>query len=182
MSQPLPRPWTVDDFLAWERRQPERYEFVGGIIRMMVGGSNAHTIIKDNIVTALRSHLHGQPCRALGEGPKVVTATATMYPDALVVCGPVDFAEDQVRAPTLVVEVLSRSTEDHDRGAKWVAYRDLEPLRHYLLVAQDARRVEVYSREAKSWSLQVLEPPDAIALPAIGAQLTFDEIYEDSGC
>ena len=48
MSQPLPRPWTVDDFLAWERRQPERYEFVGGIIRMMVGGSNAHTIIKDN--------------------------------------------------------------------------------------------------------------------------------------
>ena len=57
-----------------------------------------------------------------------MTATATMYPDAIVVCGPIDFAEDQVRAPTVVVEVLSRSTEDHDRGAKWVAYRDLASL------------------------------------------------------
>ena len=110
VTEPLPRPWTVEDFLAWERRQPERYEFVGGVIRMMVGGSNAHTIIKDNIVGALRARLQGQPCRALGEGPKVVTATATMYPDAIVVCGPLDLA--------VVIEVLSRSTEDHDRSAK----------------------------------------------------------------
>jgi Uma2 family endonuclease len=87
-----------------------------------------------------------------------------------------------VRAPTVVVEVLSRSTEDDDRGAKWAAYRDVGSLRHYLLVAQDARRVEVYSREAKQWALHVFEPPAAIALPGIGAGLTFDEIYQDSGC
>jgi Uma2 family endonuclease len=182
MSQPLPKPWTVEDFLAWERRQPERYEFVGGVIRMMVGGSNTHTIIKDNIVSALRTRLRGRPCRALGEGPKVVTATATMYPDAVVVCAPIDLAEDQVRAPTVVIEVLSRSTEDHDRGAKWVAYRDVESLQHCLLIAQDARRVEVYSRETKRWSLQVLMPPEPIALSGIGVELAFDEIYEDSGC
>jgi Uma2 family endonuclease len=181
MSQPLPKPWTVEDFLAWERRQPERYEFVGGVIRMMVGGSNAHTIIKGNVFAALRDHLRGGPCRALAEGAKVVTATATMYPDAIVVCGPIDLAEDQVRAPKVVVEVLSRSTEDHDRGAKWVAYRDLESLQHYLLIAQGERRVEVYSREAERWSLQVVTPPDLVLLPAIGAELTFDEIYEDSG-
>jgi hypothetical protein len=69
---------------------------------MMVGGSNTHTIIKDNVVTALRAHLRGQPCRAFGEGPKVVTATATMYPNAIVVSGPIDLAEDQVRARTVV--------------------------------------------------------------------------------
>jgi Uma2 family endonuclease len=181
VSRPLPKPWTVEDFLAWERRQPERYEFFGGIVRMMVGGSNTHTIIKDNVVTALRARLRGKPCRALGEGPKVVTASATMYPDAIVVCGPIDLAEDQVRAPTMVVEVLSRSTEDHDRGAKWVAYREVESLQHYLLVAQDARRVEVYGRETRKWSLQVLEPPDVIALTAVGVELTFEEIYEGSG-
>ena len=181
MSQPLPRPWTVDDFLAWERRQAERYEFVGGVIRMMVGGSNAHTIIKGNVFAALRARLRGGRCRAMAEGSKVVTATATMCPDAAVVCGPIDLAEDQVRAPAVVVEALARSTEDHDRGAKWVAYRDLASLRHYVLVAQDERRVEVYSREARRWSLQVLAPPEAIALPAIGVALTFDEIYEDSG-
>jgi len=149
---------------------------------MMVGGSNAHTIIKGNVFAALRARLQGGQCRAMAEGSKIVTATATMYPDAIVVCGPIHLAEDQVRAPALVVEVLSRWTEDHDRGVEWVAYRDLESLRLYLLVAQDARRVEVYSREAKRWSLQVLEPPDMVALPAIGAELTFDEIYEDSGC
>jgi Uma2 family endonuclease len=182
MSHPLPSTGTVEDFLAWERRQPERYEFVGGVIRMMVGGSNAHTIIKGNVFAAPRARLRGGRCRALAEGAKVVTATATVYPDAIVVCGPIDLAEDQVRAPTVVVEVLSRSTEDHVRGAKWVAYRDLHSLQHYVLIAQDGRRVEVYSREAKRWSLQVVEPPDAVALPAIAAQLTFDEIYEDSGC
>lgn len=182
MSQPLPKPWTVEDFLSWERRQDERYEFVGGVIRMMVGGSNTHTIIKGNVFAALRTRLRGGRCRAMAEGSKVVTATAIMYPDAIVVCGPIDLAEDQVRTPTVVVEVLSRSTEDHDRGAKWVAYRDLESLQHYLLIAQDARRVEVYSREAKRWSLQVLTPPEAITLSAIGAELTFEEIYEDSGC
>jgi Uma2 family endonuclease len=96
MSEPLPKPWTVDDFLAWERRQPERYEFFGGMIRMMVGGSNAHTIIKGNVFAALRDRPQGRPCRALAEGAKVVTSVATMYPDALVVCGPIDLAEDQV--------------------------------------------------------------------------------------
>jgi Uma2 family endonuclease len=149
---------------------------------MMVGGSNARTIIKGNVFAALRARLQGQPCRALGEGPNVVTATATMYPDAIVVCAPIDLFEDQVRAPTVVVEVLSRSTEDHDRGFKWVAYRDRESLQHYMLIARDTRRVEVYGREAKRRSPQVVAPPDAIALTSVGVQLTFDEIYQDSGC
>ena len=181
MSEPLPKPWTVDDFLAWERQQPERYEFVDGVVRMMVGGSNAHTIIKGNVFAALREGLRGRPCRALAEGSKVVTATTTMYPDALVVCGPIDLAEDQIRQPAAVFEVLSRSTEDHDRGAKWVAYRELDALRHYVLIAQGRRRVEVYGRDGEDWTLRILEPPNVIGLPAIGAEVSFDEIYEDSG-
>jgi Uma2 family endonuclease len=181
MSEPLPKPWTVDDFLAWERQQPERYEFVGGVIRMMVGGSNAHTIIKGNVFAALRERLRGKPCRALSEGSKVVAASGTMYPDALVVCGPIDLAEDQVRQPAVVIEVLSRSTEDHDRGAKWVAYRGIEGLRHYVLIAQGQRRVEVYSRDGDDWRLRIVAPPEMVALPAVGLELGFDEIYEDSG-
>ena len=148
---------------------------------MMVGGSNAHTIIQGNVFATLRARLRGGRCRAMAESSKVVIATTTVYPDAIVVCGPIDLAEDQC-APTVVVEVLLRSTEDHDRGVKWVAYRDLESLQHYVLIAQDARRVEVYSRDAKRWSLQVLAPPEPVALPAIGAELTFDEVYQDGGC
>jgi Uma2 family endonuclease len=109
----------------------------------------------------------------------VVTSATTMYPDALVVRGPIDVAEDQIRQPAVVVEVLSRSTEDHDRGAKWVAYRDIEGLRHYLPIAQGRRRVEVYSRDGEDWTLRILQPPHALA--AIGVELSYDEIYEDSG-
>jgi Uma2 family endonuclease len=80
-----------------------------------------------------------------------------------------------------VVEVLSRSTEDHDRGAKWVAYREIEALRHYVLIAQSDRRVEVYSRDGADWTLHILAPPDAVQLAAIGIELGFEEIYQDSG-
>jgi len=104
-----------------------------------------------------------------------------MYPDAVVVCGPIDLADDQIRQPAVVIEVLSRSTEDHDRGAKWVAYREIEALRDYVLIAQGRRRVEVYSRDGADWALRILEPPDAVALPAIGVELGFEEVYQDSG-
>jgi Uma2 family endonuclease len=80
-----------------------------------------------------------------------------------------------------VIEVLSRSTEDHDRGAKWVAYREIEALRHYVLIAQSGRRVEVCSRDGADWTLRMLEPPAAVRLAAIGIELGLEEIYQDSG-
>ena len=116
----------------------------------------------------------------MAEGSKIVTAT--IYPVAIVVCGPIDLTEDQVRAPALVIEVLSARPRSRPRRQVDGLSGPSNPLRHYPLVAQDARRFEVYSREAKRWSLQVLESPDMVALPATGAELTFHEIYEDSGC
>jgi Uma2 family endonuclease len=80
-----PRPWTVDDFLAWEAQQPERYEFIDGMVFMMVGGSAAHTIIKGNVFKALSSRLSGGQCQALTEGLKVVTPENVHYPDTLVI-------------------------------------------------------------------------------------------------
>ena len=62
-----------------------------------------------------------------------------------------------------------------------MAYREIEALRHYVLIAQGRRRVEVYSRAGGDWTLRILEPPDAVTLPAIRAEVSFDEIYEDSG-
>jgi Uma2 family endonuclease len=183
MAEVLPRPWTVDDFLAWEAGQPERYEFVDGVLRMMVGASVAHTVIKDNIAAALRERLRGGPCRALSQGPKVVTESAVLYPDVTVTCTPLEPAEDRVRAPTVIVEVLSRSTADYDRGAKGVIYRDMPSLQHYLLVAQDRRRVELYSRMGEDWSLRVIEPPGtSVRLLSIDAELSLEEIYAESGC
>jgi Uma2 family endonuclease len=104
-----------------------------------------------------------------------------MYPDAVVVCGEIDFADDQARNPVAVFEVLSRSTESEDRGPKFVAYRSIGTLRHYVLIAQEARRAEVFSRSGDEWTFRIVEPPQALHLPDIGAELRLDDIYEDSG-
>jgi len=183
MATVLPKPWTVEDFLAWEAQQPERYEFIDGMVFMMVGGSAAHTIIKGNVFNALVARLRGKPCRALTEGLKVVTPINAHYPDVAVICTPIEPLDEQIREPVAIVEILSRSTGDRDRGAKWVGYRELPTLQHYVLVAQDRRRVEVFTRTADGWSLHLVEPPlQTVPLPAIGVDLDLDDIYADSGC
>ena len=180
MRATLPQPWTVDDFLAWEAQQPERYEFIDGMVIMMVGGSAAHTIIKGNVFAALRRVLGRGSCRALAEGLKVVTPINVHHPDVAVICTPIDPADDRIREPVVMVEVLSRTTADRDRGAKWVGYRELPSLQHY--VAQDQRRVEVYTRADDGWSLRLYAPPlGQVPLVTLGIEVSLDEIYDGSG-
>jgi Uma2 family endonuclease len=178
----LPIPWTVNDFLEWEAQQPERYEFIDGMILGMVGGSAAHTIIKGNLFASLAARLRGGACRALPEGLKVVTPINVHYPDIAVICTAIQPADDQIREPVVIIEVLSRTTGDRDRGAKWVGYRELPSLQHYVLVTQQHRFVEVYSREGAGWGLILYAPPlPSVPLPAIGVELPLDEIYDGSG-
>ena len=123
MTEPLPKPWTVEDFLAWEAQQPERYEFIDGAIIGMVGGSAAHAAIKDNVTSALNTRLKGRPCRAYSEGLKVVTPVASHYPDVVVTCQPVQPTDDRIGEPLVVIEILSRTTADRDRGRSGSAIR-----------------------------------------------------------
>ena len=84
--------------------------------------------------------------------------------------------------PTIVVEVLSPTTESHDRIRKWREYQTIASLQHFVLVAQSERRIEVYTREGEGWQLAVVEPPDdTVALKAIGTRLSLETIYEGSG-
>jgi Uma2 family endonuclease len=173
---------TVDDFLAFEAEEPERYEFVDGIVRMVTGGSAAHSAIKGNVFAALRAALRSGPCRVDVDDLKVVTATAVMYPDVLVICRPMAQEDDRVTDPTVVVEVLSPTTERHDRIAKWREYQRIASLQYFVLVEQAERRVEVYSRTDTGWELVTVEPPaDEVVLQAIGASLSLEAIYEESG-
>jgi Uma2 family endonuclease len=182
MTEPLPQPWTVEDFLEWEAQQPERYEFIDGRILGMVGGSAAHATIKGNVFAVLRARLQRGPCRVFVASLKVVTDFASHYPDVVVTCVPVPPADDQIREPVVVVEVLSRTTADHDRSAKWVGYQDIPSLQHYVLVAQDRRRVELFTRADDGWHLRIIRSlRGKVELSAISTELTLDEIYEDSG-
>ncbi len=175
-------PPNLEELLDWERRQDERYEFVDGILRAMVGGTLAHNTIAGNIFAALKARLRGGPCRAFVEGPKVVTADSFLYPDVVVSCTPAPPASDVVPEPVVIVEVLSRSTADHDHGAKWRAYQTLPSLRCYLLVAQDRIEVETFTRDGAGWHYaRLTDPGAAIELPPLGVTLTLAEIYEESG-
>jgi Uma2 family endonuclease len=182
MARARPQPWTVEDFLVFEAEELERYEFVDGIVRMMTGGSAAHSRIKANVMAALDNMLRGGPCSAYIDDLKVVTATAVMYPDVLAACMPIAAEDDRVQEPIVVVEVLSPTTERHDRIAKWREYQRIRSLQHFVLVEQAERRVEVYSRTETGWALASIEPPqDEVALSAIGAKLSLEAIYERSG-
>jgi Uma2 family endonuclease len=182
MAKARPQPWTVDEFLAFEAEEPERYEFVDGILRMMTGGSAAHSAIKGNMFAELKAALRSGPCRVDVDDLKVVTETAVMYPDILVICRPLAPDDDRVADPTVVIEVLSPTTETHDRIRKWRQYQTIGSLRHFVLIAQSERRIEVYTREGSGWQLAVVEPPeDTVALQAVAARLSLEAIYDGSG-
>jgi Uma2 family endonuclease len=173
--------WTVDDFLAFEAQEPERYELVDGIVRLMTGGSAAHSAIKGNICFELRNALSRSFGVYLGD-LKVMTDTAVMYPDVLVTSRPLAPDDDRVADPAVVVEVLSPTTERHDRIAKWREYQRIGSLRHFVMVEQKERRIEVYTRTPTGWALRAVEPPeDEVVLDAIDARLSLEEIYHNSG-
>lgn len=179
MGKALRKPWTVAEFVAWEERQVERYEFVDGIVRMMTGGTAAHSTIITNIVVALKGALRGGPCRPFVDTPKVVTAFASLYPDVAVVCQPVEPDRTTLDAPTVIIEVVSPSTEGEDRGGKWAAYQTLPSLAHYLLVDQKETRVELFTRDGAGWRFQVFTGLNAVVeLSEVGAALPLAEIYD----
>ncbi len=179
MAHAAPKPWSVDEFLDWERTQEERYEYHDGLIRMMVGGTADHNTISGNIVATLRTRLRGGPCRAFMSAMKVQTDGAASYPDVVVTCAGVPPKGDVVPEPRVIVEVLSRSTESFDRGPKWDAYQRIPSLDQYVLVSQDRLRVEIYTRRERGWAFDVLaEPAEAIRFPALGVGMDLGEVYE----
>jgi Uma2 family endonuclease len=183
MAEPGPRPWSVEDFLAFEAEEVDRYELLDGIVRMMTGGSAAHSRIKTNVTNALNDPLREGLCSAYVDDLKVVTETTVMYPDVLVVCKPLSPDEDRVLEPAVVVERGTLADHRDPRsGAQVAAVQTIAPLKHLVLVGQSERRIEVYTRERDGWQRAVVEPPaDAVALKEVGASLSLEEIYQDSG-
>jgi Uma2 family endonuclease len=112
---------------------------------------------------------------------RVLETGLATYPDVTVVCGPreLDPADSNtVTNPTLIVEVLSHSTEEYDRGDKFEHYKRVPTLMQYVLVSQALRDVEVWSRREGEWSKIVSSPVDSAQLESIGAQVDVDELYD----
>jgi Uma2 family endonuclease len=177
-ATPQPMLADVDDFLAWVQGQRERYEFAGGRLVMMAGGSEDHNDIQVNLLTSLKRRLRGGPCKPNGSDLLVRIDDRTgRFPDASVTCG--REGRHYITAPVVILEILSPATELADRTDKRRDYQRLASLRHYVLIAQDAPRVEIYSRTTRGWRFEETEGLDVVvALEALEIALPLAEIYD----
>ncbi len=186
-SQPY-RLLDESEYLTLEASSPVRHEYVAGEIFAMTGASIRHNIIAGNLYTALRTHLRGSPCRALMEGVKLYLKKerSYFYPDVMVTCESrlleLDAQMQIVDSPTLIIEVLSPSTEGIDRREKLRAYRTLPSLKEYALVSQDECKLELYCRRGDiAWDIITFEPGDAVEFASVELQLPIADVYLEAG-
>jgi Uma2 family endonuclease len=185
MTTTYERPPSPAEYLVRERAAAYKSEYYGGEVVAMGGASRAHGRIVTALLVSVVGRLQGRPCDVFSSDIRVRIreAAAYVYPDLIVVCEEAQWADgrfDVLLNPTVVVEVLSPSTERLDRGRKADAYRRLPSLREYVLLAQDAPRAEVYRREPDgAWACEVVQGLDGtLRLASIGCTLPMAEVYE----
>jgi Uma2 family endonuclease len=171
---------SLDEFLAWERDQPERYEYARGVITMMTGGSAAHVTIAMNLAFALRQALRGTGCRPFGSDMRIIANHTVRYPDISVVCRHVDDRENNIPDPILIMEVISPTTEREDRGRKKFDYFATPSIQQYAIIEQDGCRVDLYTRTDTSWTDEIVEGDAVLKLSSIGVEISLDTVYEDT--
>ncbi len=180
---PQYRDWTVQDYLDYEREAENRHEFIAGEVYAMAGASERHNQIASALNYLLYGQLVDRPCSVFQSDMRVqAVENIFFYPDIAVICGDPHYRDDHRDAllnPTVIIEVLSASTEDYDRGRKFKHYREIASLQDYLLIAQNQMQVEHCTRQtADSWLLMVLSrPADSLTLASIGCALTLSDIY-----
>jgi Uma2 family endonuclease len=169
------KPLTLDEFLAWERSQPARYEFDGVQPVAMTGGSRVHSRVGTRLVIALGNRLQ-PPCEAFGPDLKVLTTGRIRYPDASVVCRASEEESDLVE-PTAVFEVLSPSTALTDRRVKALEYAAVATILVYVLLAQDRPELTVM-RRSRGWEPETLHGLDVtLELPEINVSVPLNVVY-----
>ena len=174
---------SVEDYLQLDSNSFEtRYEYVDGYVRMLSGGTANHATIGLNVASILRDLLRGSPCRAFNSDLRVqVSETRYFYPDVTVSCDERDRGQtDMIRSPRLVIEVLSTSTEAHDRGKKFSYYRQCPTIQEYVLINTEYPAVEVFRHEKNSlWTFHAFGPDDEVKLASIAVHFPVAAVYED---
>lgn len=177
---------TVEDYLSFEERSQTRHEFVDGRVFVVESSTRRHNLIAGNLYALLRAAVKGGPCKAYMSDVKVrVEATNSFYyPDVLVSCDYFDSKSVYTDSPTLVVEVLSRSTAGTDRREKLFAYEKVTTLKEYLIVHQRTRLVQYHKKNndgqwGEATELRTGASFKLESLPCTPIKLTVDEIYED---
>jgi len=175
--------YTLEEYIELERSTREKHEFFRGEIFDMGGASAVHNLIVANVIGEMRQYFRRKPCQVYPSDLRVKVSPTGLYtyPDVVVVCGQPQFEQpgETLLNPTLLVEVLSESSEAYDRGKKSEQYRTLLSLTDYLLIAQDRVLVEHYSRQpGERWLLHAANRlEDTMAIASLGCELPLSEIY-----
>jgi Uma2 family endonuclease len=184
MSTLAKRKYTPEEYLELERSSEQKSEYNNGEIFAMGGASARHALITLNIAAELRGQLRERACTVYSTDLRVRVSYEGLYayPDVIVVCGEPKFTDnefDTLTNPLVIVEVLSPTTKNYDRGEKFEQYRKIEDLHEYLLAAQDRPHVEHYIKQRDgTWLLSEVESREAaVELPSLGCSLSLAEIY-----
>jgi Uma2 family endonuclease len=178
------RKFTLQEYLAREETSPTRHEFYRGEIFAMSGGSLSHGMIATNIAVKLSLLLANRGCRPYSSDHRTASAELHTYPDLVVVCGdPImsDVDPYAITNPVVIVEVLSPSTANYDRGKKFELYWKIKTFRDYVLVDQFEPRIECFSRDASGlWRINVVTGLDAtLNIPSLNCDLPLRDVYLD---
>ncbi len=179
--------YTWTEYLLLEESSTTKHEFFAGEIYAMAGGSPAHSALGLAVGGELREQLRGKPCRAYNSDLRIRVLETGLgtYPDVSVVCGELQYDPEQLRKPatvvnpTVIVEVLSGSTEDYDRGAKFENYQRIPTLREYVLVSHREPLIEVFRRgEDGEWTRSEARTQARVRLTSLDCELDVDRVYE----
>ena len=179
-------PMSVEDYLQLDDNTLDaRYEYLGGVARLMSGGSGEHDQIARNTANAIEQHFPSGPCFVRGSDMRVLVSEAHgtyVYPDVTVSCDVADRRRGNklIRSPRIVVDVLSPSTEKDDRTIKLQAYQAYPTIQEILLISQFAPHVEIYRRreDETGWEYTSCGPGSIVELTSVDVYLSMDEIYK----
>ncbi len=173
-------------YLEMERSSEQKHEYFKGEVFAMAGVSKAHNIIVKNLNTIVLPFLKGKNCDMFGSDLRIHIPENSLYtyPDCSIICGEwetTDEEKDTVKNPLDIIEVLSKSTKDYDRGTKFTLYRSIKTLKEYLLIDSLSVSVELFTRQQDySWRLtEYKQLTDSFSLSTIGLTLFLQDIYDD---
>lgn len=176
---------SIEEYLEMENAATEKHEYYKGEVFAMSGAKVPHVKINTNLLVVLGNKLKGKSCQPYGNDGRIHIESNTLftYPDITIVCGEVltlNNDDYNILNPSVIIEILSRSTKNYDRGEKFMLYRDIQTLREYILVDSESVHVEVFRLNTNNhWELEEYNlTTDSLRIETIKEEVLLSDMYE----
>jgi Uma2 family endonuclease len=174
---------TEEEYLEYERKAETKSEYYRGELFAMAGAKATHNIILSNLIRELGNSLRKKPCTVFPSDMRVRVSSTGLYtyPDLSIVCEKpiyLDSKEDTLINPSVILEILSDSTEAYDRGAKFQMYRNIPELKEYILVSTKYKKIESFVRSTESWVLYESIESNPFRIQSLGIVISLEDVYE----